>query len=349
MPDIATVDARGLYTVDLVAAFSDMKMAPKYFGYYFPESVHPTKNLSIEVVRNSERVAVDVLRGTEGNLNSFTKSTEKIFTPPLFDEYFNITELDLYDALYTYQTISGAMYGRLVLDTAERMMAIQNKIDRAYELMRASVLLTGVVTLVNGDNINFGRKAASLVDLAATAGGYWSAAVNPFNQIADMITFIRTIGKSTATVFDLTLGSAAIRGLYANAEFKSRQNLFSLKLDNVQPPQAGTVGSIYHGTISAGEYTVRIWTYPEYYTAANGTMTPYMTPEYGILLPEKPQFNMAYAAVPQLVDPQAGPYIGKYKMYEFVDQRKAIHSMGLKSAGVPIPTAIDQCVSFKAV
>jgi hypothetical protein len=349
MSDISTVDARGLFTVDLADAFSDLKEAPKYFGYYFPESVHPTKNLSIEVVRNSERIAVDVIRGTEGNLNTFAKSSEKIFTPALFDEFFNLTEQDLYDALYNYQTISGAMYGRLLMDTAEKVKALQNKIDRTYEYYRAQILLNGVVPLVNGDSINFQRKAASLVDLAATAGGYWSSAVNPFNQIADMIVFIRTIGKSTATVFDLTLGSLAIRGLYANAEFKSRQNLFNMKLDNVMPPQASTEGAMYHGEITAGEYRVRLWSYPEFYTNASGTMVPYMTPEYGILLPEKPHFKMAYAAVPQLVDPQAGPYVGKFKMYEFMDQRKVIHSIGLKSAGMPITTAVDQVVSFKAV
>jgi len=349
MPDIATVDARALFTVDLVDVYSDMKEAPKYFGSYFPESIHPTKNLSIEVVRNSEKIAVDVLRGTEGNLNTFSKSTEKIFTPPLFDEFFNLTELDLYDALYTYQSISGAMYGRLVLDVAEKVKALQNKIDRSYELMRAQALLTGVVTLVNGDNINFGRKAASLVDLAATAGGYWSAAVDPFAQIQTMINFLRTQGKATGHVYDLTLGDSAIAALYANAAFKARQNLFSMRLDSVVPPQVSTEGSVYHGEITAGPYRVRLWSYPESYTNASGVMVPYMTPEYGILLPEKPHFKMAYAAVPQLVDPQAGPYVGKYKMYEFTDQRKAIHSIGLKSAGVPITTAIDQVVTFKAV
>jgi hypothetical protein len=349
MADISTVDARSLFTVDVVDAYSDMKDATQYFGTYFPESVHPTKNLSIEVVRNLEKIAVDVIRGTEGNLNTFGKSTEKIFTPPLFDEFFNLTELDLYDALYNYSTISGAMYGRLLLDTAEKVKALQNKIDRTYEYYRAQALQTGIVPLINGDSINFNRKAASLVDLAATAGGYWSAAVNPFNQIADMIVFIRTVGKSTSTVFDLTLGSAAIRALYANTAFTTRQNLFNLKLDNVMPPQASAEGAMYHGEITAGEYRVRLWSYPQYYTNAAGTQIPYIDPNYGILLPEKPQFKMAYAAVPQLVDPQAGPYVGKFKMYEFLDQRKAIHSIGLKSAGMPITTAVDQVVSFKAV
>jgi len=97
---IAITDARNLFTKKLVAVYLEQ---PRVFGFlrsFFKTDESDTKEVSIEVQRGTEKEAVDVMRGTEGNRNNMSKSTEKIFVPPYFREYFDATELDLYDRMF---------------------------------------------------------------------------------------------------------------------------------------------------------------------------------------------------------------------------------------------------------
>ena len=66
--------------------------------------------------------------------------------------------------------------------------------------------------------------------------------------------------------------------------------------------------------------------------------------------PHSPKFDFGFAAVPQLPTTNGGRVIAApYVMYDFPDERKSAHDFGVKSAGLPILTAVDQVYTAQVV
>lgn len=347
MPSISTTDAQGLFTKKLVDVYKEKIKPTGFMRSFFPTVESPTLEVSIEVQRGFEKTAVDVVRGTDGNRNMFSKTTEKIFIPPFYREYFDATQLQLYDRLYGATEITDAIFGAYINSVADHMGELQAKIERSYEVQCANVLENGIVNLQAQTSIDFKRKAASMVNPGA--GNYWAnAATDPFAQIEAGCTFLRTVGKTTAQMYNLILGSTALSNLLTNPIFLQRQNLFNMALDQVNSPQMNAEGGTYHGTLTCGAYKVRLWAYPQYYDVA-GVSTPYVNPKKATLIPENPQFKLAFGAVPQLITPNTLPRVGAFIMGEYRDERSASHIMDIKSAGIAIPTAVDQIYTLQAV
>lgn len=345
MGSISVTDAQALFTNMIVDVYKQQLEPTAFLRSYFPTVEAPTKEISIEVMRNMEKIAVDVVRGSEGNRNNFSKSSQKIFEPPYFREFIELTQLQLYDRLYGATTITDTVFVAYVNDVADKLRAITAKIERAYELQCAQVLETGIVTMKNGVNIDFKRKADSKIDFGG--GSYWANNINPFDQLAQGAKFLREVGKSQGPVFNVIMGGGAHSDLLKNTEFLKRQNLFNLNLDQVAPPQRTAVGSSYHGQISVGSYRLNMWTYPQTYDNASNVATPYLDDANVIMIPENPRFKLSFAATPQLLMPGATPKMGAYVFGEYIDQRGKSHIMDVESAGLAIPTAVDQIWTAK--
>lgn len=346
--------ARAEFTKKLVAVYQE-RIKPTFFlRSFFPSTTAPTKYVSIEVERMGEKVAIDVLRGTDGNRNAFSRSTEKIFFPPYWREFFDATELELYDRVLGSQGDAQVpLFVALMNTVADRLGLLQDKIERAKELQCSQVLQTGVVTINEGTDIDFKRKAASIVDLTG-AGGYFAANSDVFAQFKAAGDFLRTVGRSGDTMFNAIFGAQALTDFLANTKFTARQNLFNMALDAVLPMTRNANGSAYHGTITAGSYKIALWTYPQFYDKKNAdgtyTATPYVDDKKVIVLPTVPKFVFAHAAVPQLIgEPGQLPSQGEYTIGEFIDQRKAVHDFDIQSAGLPIPVAVDMIYTMKTV
>lgn len=347
---IAVTQLRAEFTKQLVSVYQERPKTTSFLRSFFPTTTAPTKYVSIEVERMGEKVAVDVIRGTEGTRNVFSKTTEKLFQPPIWREYFDATQLDLYDRVLGAQGNAQApLFAALLNSVADRLNLLKDKIERAKELQCAQVLLTGIVTTNHGDNIDFKRKAGSLVDPGA--GNYWSNNVDPFAQLEAACTFLRATGKSGDGVFNAILGQTALTDLLANTKFTARQNLFNMALDQVITPVPGALGMTYHGTVTAGAYKVQLWAYPQFYDdPTSGNSTPYIDAKKVVVIPSAPKFVFAHAAVPQLIgEPGQMPVQGEYVIGEFMDERKAVHDFDIQSAGLAIPVAVDQIYTLKAV
>jgi len=306
-----------------------------------------------------ELIASDVLRGTEGNRNKFSRSTEKVFDPPLYEELFDATEIDLYDRLFGSSDIDEGVYTQLIQNVAEKLDILRGKIERAYELQCAQIMQTGVVTLVNQDSVDFRRKSASMV--ANNSGNTWATdTVDPFQNIADGCKFIRTVGKSGDTVFNLILGDLAMPALFNNAKFKDRvtQNLNN-NIDSLNIPRRNAEGADLLGQLSCYNYKVNLWSYPQYYqTSVGGSMTPYIDPKCAIILPTSTDFTLSFAAVPQvLIAPNQGmgdvsaapPAAQEYVFDHWPDVANSAHKMRVKSAGLAIPKSVDRIYNFYPV
>lgn len=345
--NISTTDARGLFTKMLIDVYRERITPMSFLRSFFPAVESPTKEISIEVQRGFEKIAVDVNRGTEGNRNTFSKSTEKIFIPPFYREFFDATELDLYDRLFASTEISNGIFTAFLESVAEKLRLLQDKIERAYELQCAQVLQTGIVQLNAGIDIDFKRKAASLVDLGA--GQYWTTSgQDPYADFEAGGNFLRQVGKATGGTINAILGTTALSALLQNSVFLTRQNLFNMALDTVHAPQRNSVGATLHGQITAGSYKVNLWAYPEFYDNASGVSTSYIDAKKVILLPEQPRFKLSFAAVPQLLKEGAAPKKGAYVISDYIDERNTAHIFDIKSAGVAIPVAVDQIYTMQA-
>ena len=341
------VEARSIFTKTLIDVYKEKNVSTAFLRSFFPNVESMTKEISIEVQRGSEKVAVDVHRHSNGNLNKFTKSTEKIFVPPFFHEYLVANEHRLYDVAIGMQ--SEAAFAALAMELAEQLFDLQQKIERAYELQCAQALETGIVTLTSGDNIDFKRKAASLVN--SGGGTYWATgSVDPYAQMEDGANFLRQTGKAAGDIFNVIMGATAYRDFLNNTTVQNRNLLVGIKLDAVAPPQRNSVGASLHGEVSIGSYRARIWTYPQFYDTASVSNNSYVNAKKIIMLPENPRFKLAFGAVPQLIGAGgAVPQKGAYLVQEFIDEKATAHEIHIKSAGIAIPVAVDQIYTRQVV
>lgn len=356
---IPVQDARGVFTRQIVARWNELsEIAPKNFlRSLFGKTTTDSKEVSIEVMRGSEKVAVDVLRGSGGNRNTFSKSSEKTFVPPFFDEYFDMTEIDKYDLIFgqaamqvTEQTVTSVIAAAL-----EKTNILRNKIERRYELQASQVLTTGIVELVSGDNIDFKRKAASMV--LNSPAEYWKVStVDPRVQLRAGADFLRATGKATDGLFKVILGANALSDLFSNP-FIVNEKVKDISLIDLKMPEADAMGGVYHGRISAGPYKFDLWSYPEVYDDPDtGVSTHYIDENYMIMVPNTSgKFIFAFAGVPMIVQDLANAQFPQfitqvatdYALYNHLDTYKKAHLFGVMSAGVPIPVSVDRIYSRK--
>lgn len=342
---ISLAQAKGLFTKKIVEYYQQSAPATTFLMSFFRERVTSTRDVSIEVARYKENVAEDIQRGADGNMNVFGKSTEKMFTPHLFDERFAITDLAIYETIANSQTIDAEQLALLAEQGAFQLNELVQKITRAYELQCAQVLQTGIVTSSIGNNIDFKRKAGSIVD---SAGDYWSVTtVDPRRSIEVGAKFLRTNGKLLGDTVNVVMGDLAYQAFENNPIIQKKLDVRNFNFGAVDEPIRNSIGAAYHGTISCGSYKANLWTYPQEYTAKNGTATPYIGAKNIVVLPAAPKFTMAYGAVPKLIG--QGNRRGKFVFDEYIDEKKTSHEFAVKSAGLAIPTAIDQIYTQKVL
>jgi len=354
MADITLSQFLGKHTTTLEEVYRERIKPTSFLRSKFPSKVSPTKLVSIMVQRGFEKVAVDVMRGTEGNRNKWSKSTEKIFEPLYFRENFDLTQLQLYGQLFLPRLAANAP-GLLALlnSIADNQMEQQEKIERAIEIMCSQVLMTGVIQMSSqgtGIEVDFRRKAASFPD--AGAGNYFANNVNIFDQAQSDATFLRTVGKVTGNEFDWILGEDAMSDLMANTVFLGRANLFHMYLDGVVPPRFNeTTGAVNHGWITAGPYKVNLITYPQYYDdIVTDVSTGYIDPKKAVMVPANtnPGFTF-FGAVPQVIAPNAMPIVGEFVASDWVSQEKRAHLYEVESCPIVVPVKVDQMVTRKCV
>lgn len=350
MAEIATTDAYGLYTKKLIAIYRERIASTNFLRSFFQVEESTSKSLSIEVERNQELIAVDVARGSDGVRNQWSYTSERIFVPPYFKEYFDITNLQLYDRLFGATSIDDAVFAELINSTADKTMQMQQKVERAIELQCAQVFLDGIVTLKNGTNIDYKRQGGSKVDPGA--GNYFAdAGGDPYALLEAGCVFMRKEGLATGQIFNAIIGTEAWHDLLENAKFKTRQGFFNLALDAVTGPQKNNnTGANLMGKLVCGSYIVQLWTYEQYYNHPDtGTKTQYMDPKMVVMLPaDGTSFKLGFAAIPQLIMPNTMPRKGQFLIRDFINQEAQTHNIILESAPLAIPVSVDRIYTFRA-
>jgi hypothetical protein len=351
-------DARGVFTNTLIATWNELtELAPKAFlRSFFTKKTTSSKEVSIEVMRGTEKVAVDVLRGTNGNRNTFSRFTEKMFVPPFYNEYFDATNLDRYDVLFGRNATSAPapVISGMIDQATEKLMILRYKIERAYELQASQVFESGIVQLTSGDNIDYKRKATSMVVNLPAA--YWTnSSIDPRNDLLAGANFLRTTGKSRGGIFKVIVGSNALAALLNHAKI-AEYNVINISLVDLKSPQVDSEGAIYIMRLSWGGYMFDIWSYPETYETSAGVATPYINADYFYMVPETgAQLIMSFAGVPAIIrdvrNAEFPEFIGQveadYWINNYIDPMGKKHVFEILSAGLAIPVSVDRIYSAK--
>ena len=351
-------EARNIFTKKLVRLFVENIPVPSFLRTFFKVQTYETKQLSIEVIRDTEKIASDVLRGTEGNRNKFDKSSEKIYVPPYFNEDFDATQFENYDRIFgqdasvTVPVISG-----LTRTANLKIVKLRNKIERAKELQCAQIFNTGIVTMVNGDDVDFKRQATSNVDLGGEE--YWDTNTDADieNHLNNGSAFIRNTGKNGIGERNLIMSGQGLIALKKTDWWQNNaKNFNQVTLMDITFPQKNSFGGTLHGKISAGGYVYFIWTYDEVYETNAGVITRYLPADIAIILPVSGyDFELSHAAVPAIIadarNAEFPEYImnmaGEYYMNNFIDKQRKSHTFELQSAPLAIPITVDMIYTMK--
>jgi hypothetical protein len=341
---------------EAVARFSDSTMPKEGLSAFFPSKTAKTKLVSIEVQRNRRSMAVDVERWTGANRNIISRSTEKIFAPPAYAESLDFTSCQSYDVTFGQGMMPTAVTGgALISSVVSELFLIKNKIIRAIELQRAQVLQTGVVVLKNQTNVNYNRKAESLVALP-TGASQWSnpTTCSPIEDLKKGAEFLRTVGLSGGNVINAILGQGALSNFLKSDEIKETADFRRIDRISLNMPQFDNVsGMVFHGQLAAGDYIVNIWTYNESYEdPKTGKDVKYIETNNVILLPDDFEGCTIHAAVDAVLgDPISGQYVAPqeadYLVYDVIDQIKKSWEFIVESAPLVIPVSVDRIYTLK--
>lgn len=342
-------------TQTLIATFSDDKEPKQALASFFPSSTTSTKLVSIEVERNLQTVAVDVQRCTDPVRNIFSHSTEKIFQPPYYNESFDFTACQRYEETFAQGQAPTKIDAKFLLnDASEKIKKIKNKILRAIERQRSQVLQTGIVTLKNGDSIDYKRLAESMKVLTSTATWDNADTATPLKDLETGMKFLREKGLSGGTSINAVLGSKALQNLMATKEVKEQADWKNIKRMELNMPQFdNTSGLVYHGQLATGDYLINLWTYNETYTDPVSKETvPYIEENNVVMVAEDFKGKTAFAGVPAILgDNVSGQYVapveGEFYIRDVIDQVKMTWDFIISSAPLAIPVSIDRIYTIK--
>jgi len=357
---ISLLEHSNALTSKVVGAFDEMIPVRAGFTGFFPEETTPSLEVDVEVQRDNDLIAVDVQRFTEGNPGKTSKVSEHKYIPPYYKQeyYFNT------DSVYMNTIAQGVMtnpnINRLLAQNALKNMTKERlKIERAIRKQQAEVLQTGIVTLINGDNIDYRRKAGSKVNVD-TAGEYWSVAASakPLDDIQAGLRFLRDVGNSASGVVNMIMRSEALNAMMATAQFKDQADLRRVDRVNIAMPQFDEAsGLAFHGQLGAGDFIVNVWTYNEKYTNASGTTVYYLDANKVVMLPGDFQGKTVFGGLPSMNELNISgttamvPTVveAKYLLRSFANERTMQSGLEITSAPLVIPFTIDKIYTMQVL
>jgi hypothetical protein len=346
---ISIIDHSRKLTSVVVGRFIEEIPVRAGFNAWFPKETTPTLEVDVEVQRDNDLIASDVIRFTEGNKNKFSRVTEHKYIPPYFKEDYDLQR----DQVYMNTIALGVGLESAQVNAVISKNAIKNvrknrqKVERAILKQQADVLQTGIVTLNNGDNINYNRKAASMV----VVSNLWSnpTTAKPMNDLQDGMTFLRNTGNSNGAAVNVVMRGAALSYFLATDQI-TKQGAYVVKQiqrNEIGMPQfSEATGFAFHGQIAAGDFMVNLWTYNEKYTNDAGATVYYLDNNKVVMIPDDFQGKTVFGGLPSLqnVNGFDMPAIveADFLIRGYSDKKTLSSTIELTSAPLVVPFTIDK-------
>lgn len=357
---ISIQEHSALLTSKVIDSFKEQIPVKEGFSGLFPSETTPTLYVDITVRRGTSKAAVDVQRFTEGNKRKLSVTTEKKYLPPYYKLDYDYSKEDVYLSTAAFGTTGSASANKLMRDAAlEAVMSNKDEIMRAVRIQQADVLQTGIVKIKNGDNIDYKRKAASMVNVD-TLGDYWSlATAKPIDDIQKGLKFLREVGKSGGlSSVNVVMRDEAFSAFMQTTQVKELADFRRIERIDVGMPQfSEATGMAYQGRLAAGDFVVNVWTYNEFYEDASGNIVYYLDRANVVMVSTDFQGKTVYGALPAEVISTVGgvtemiPGLVEkdFLLRAYSDRRTLSSTLELTSAPLVVPTTIDKMYTMKVL
>lgn len=349
---INIVQARPIYTKKVIKVYDETIPVNNFLQSIYKKDTSDTLDVAIEIRRGTKNIAVEVQRGGGSNGNDFTKSSEKMYRPPMYSEELVANHMDSYNIPFGQGMITSGTMRRAINETSRELAILRDKISRAKELQCSEVIFDGTITTKWNDVIDFGRLAASKVDLGG-AGGYWTDVTTDVEaQFVASATFIRNTGNSSATEFDAIMSNTQIIALKKTNFYKDDANRDTkAQLQDVKRAIGKAGGAAYHGTVYAGSYIFHLWTYEAVYNDADGVEQRFTPDNKTVILPaSETGLILAHGGVP--VISQGGMPVAKAGLYvirEAIDFKRVSHTWFVESAPLATCYTPDKVYTMQTI
>lgn len=349
-----------LMTTKVVAKFKEIIPVKSGFSPVFPRDTVPTFYVDVAVQRGSRKIAPDVEMYVEGVKTKQSKSTMKKYKPPFFKLEYDFRRDDAFiDAM-----VLGA-FSNPIANKAIQIAALEgvneNKlmVERNIAKQQADVLQTGIVSMTNGDNIDYKRKPASMPVL--TGADLWSAptTATPIADLAEGVKFLREVGNSSSSKVNCFMSELAFDKFLKTDEVKAYADFRRVeRLDIKMPEWNEASGMTFQGRVGAGALVLDIYTYNELYEEFETENTHYyLAQENVILLPDDFQGKTIFAALPSMTNGSVSgqstliPTVveADYLLRPYYNERTLDSGIELTSRPVVIPFTIDKIYTVKVL
>ena len=341
-----------------IQLFEKKAVPTNFFSGRFKDN-KPTNQtlLTLDIVREEEDIAVDVVVGTgAANFRKHEPLVNKEFMPPEYNEAYFMHA----DAVR--QRVAGANVYKEVdrnavaaLHISKSLRKSMNRIKRSMELQAVEIFDNGTITLVGGESLDYKMKATH----KRTRVADWSnPASDAFKDLEDSADVNREDGLRESDL--LIMGQNAIRNFLKNNAMKDQLNFRRANLADIQAPSGSKEsGGKFHGLVSIGPYTYQLWSYPQFYRSEAGTKFRYMPLDKVFIMSSETQLDTKWGAINRFADANAeGAKIAgmssaiasskpvRFAPYVFLSKEGTGLKVGVRSRPLLIPTEMDTFVSL---
>lgn len=321
--------------------------------FFRHEETFVTKDVDVDFVKGSRKVAPFVHRVIGGKTVPNTGYQTKTYTPPLVAPDKITTVDDLLKRQPGESIVSGRSPAeRAVLKMSSDFTELRSMITRREELMCVQSIFMGAIPVIGeglNEVIDFGFTNREEI---TTAAKKWTG--KDSDPIADLKRWHKKVQQTGFTNCDMCIMSDDVAAVFVNHDkVKNLLDVRNYNLAVIQPRQLPN-GVTYIGTIH--ELGLDIYTYNEWYL---DDWTEPETPEEKPLVPEgelvlissNANYSMYYGAI-TLINENTKEFFtveGKYVPDTWVKRKPARRFLQLSSAPLSVPHDVDSWFVAKVI
>ena len=323
--------------------------------FFKHEETFVTKDVDVDFVKGSRKVAPYVHRMIGGKTVPNTGYTTKTYTPPLVAPDKITTIDDLLKRQAGESIVSGRTPAeRAVLKMSADFVELRDMIARREELMCTQSIFTGQIPIIGeglNEVIDFGFTNKETI---TTATKKWTNAAS--DPIGDLKRWHKTVQQKGFVNCDMCIMADDVATAFVNHE--KVQKLLDVKnysLAVIQPRQLPN-GVTYIGSIH--ELGLDIYTYNEWYLddwtdpdPKKATEKPLVPEGELVLISSNANYSMYYGAI-TLIDENTKEFRtveGKYVPDTWVKRKPARRFLQLSSAPLSVPHDVDSWFVAKVI
>lgn len=344
-------------TRSLEIRYQEAAGAPTFLSQFFRTNPNllTAEKFDVHVRRSGRKIAVPVTAiETNGRENVFSSYSESSYTPAIYKENITIAAANLWNQQFG-KTVNEQEAYRIVQQRAVELalQEVESTIRRGVELQAAQALASATLALTDETgstrlSLSFSPKASHFV----TAGTSWASSTTKIADMAGVQEQIRIDGKRTVKhcVFGRRAWSDFINDASVRTVLDNRRDNRGM----IERPSVRSEDASWHGYFPLDHNEVSLWTYSASYdNPQTGADTKYLNDDHILMLPEGPEFDLVFGAIPRIegavpggtggyrtsaVLPQSG--IGFDSIQWMAPDRSAI-TVQIGVRALVIPTAID--------